>query len=325
MPIIGDTLKTTDVDTTGLTPGESGINVTWNFSNINILSGTPWEEVYLAPSSTPYSNQFPGANVATKNNNSSPDYHYYQNTDTDWNMIGCANNNFIKWFTTPYCRFHYPMTYGSLYNSTYKAHNYSGQATRYTTGFRNISIDGYGTIILPGITYNNVMRVKDTDESFDTVKVGGNVVSTSHTVITNYRWYRTGYKFPVFEIGYAESSSMNSLKYVTIGVKNVPVYINRISKTVPDKFELYQNYPNPFNPKTIIRFKIKDTRLITLKIFNSLGQEVTTLVNEKLHAGTYKVSFSINQFSDKPMPSGVYYYKFTAGEFSETKKMVVVK
>lgn len=325
MPIIGDTLKTSDVDTTGLTPGESGINVTWNFSNINILSGTPWEEVYLLPSLTPYSGQFPNANIATKNSNSSPDYHYYQNTATDWNMIGYANNNFIKWFTTPYCRFHYPMSYGSLYNSTYKAHNYSGQATRYTTGFRSINVDGYGTLILPGVTYNNVIRVKDTDESFDTVKVGGNVVSTSHTVITNYRWYRTGYKFPIFDYGIAESNTMPSFKYATIAVKNIPVFINQISTTVPDKFNLYQNYPNPFNPNTIIKFQNKRQCLVTLKIFNTIGKEIATLVDETLKPGTYEIPFSINQFPDKVIPSGIYFYKLTAGDFSETKKMVTAK
>lgn len=325
MPVIGDTLKTSEVDTTGLTPGESGINVTWNFTNINILSGTPWEEVYLLPSLTPYSGQFPNANVVTKNNNSSPDYHYYQNTATDWNMIGYANNNFIKWFTTPYCRFHYPMSYGSQYSNIYKAYNYSGQATRYTTGFRNISIDGYGTIILPGVTYNNVMRVKVIDESFDTVKVGGNIVSTSHTIITNYWWYRTGYKFPVFDMGYAQSGTIPSMKFAAISVKNVPVYINQISSIVPEKFELYQNYPNPFNPNTIIKFKIKKNGFVTLKVFDTLGKEIATLINETLESGTYEVQFSIDRFTNKTIPSGVYFYILTAGDFSETKKMVILK
>ncbi len=136
IPVIGDTLNTLVVDTTGITPGESGENKIWNFSNITIQPGTPWEEIYLQPLSTPHGNQFPNANIASKNNNTNPDYHYYQNTSSDWNMIGYANTNFIKWFTAPYCRFHYPMSYGSQYSSTYKANSNSGQATTYTSGFK---------------------------------------------------------------------------------------------------------------------------------------------------------------------------------------------
>ena len=325
MPVIGDTLKTSVVDTTGLTPGESGENKTWNFSNITIFPGNPWEEVYLLPSSTPYGNQFPGANVATKNNNPDIDYHYYQNTATEWNMIGFACNNFMKWFTTPYCRFHYPMAYGSEHNSTYKAHSYSGQATVYTTGFRTLNVDGYGTIILPGITYNNVMRVKIIDESFDTVKVGGNVVSTSHTIITNYWWYRNGYKFPVFDYGYAVSNTMPGFKFAAVSVKNVPVFINQISTTVPDKFNLYQNYPNPFNPATKIKFDISGSvklKMLNVKliVYNITGKEITTLVNEDLNPGTYEVTFDAAD-----LPGGIYFYRLTAENYSDTKKMVFIK
>lgn len=325
IPIIGDTLKTSEVDTAGLTPGDPGINITWNFSNITIPSGTPFEEVYLAPNLTPYGNQFPNAEIASKNNNPNTDYHYYQNTSTDWNMVGYATTNYIKWFTTPYCRFHYPTNYGSQYSNTYKAYNYSGQATVYTTGFKTFNADGYGTIILPSVTYNNVMRVKVTDESFDTIKIGGNVVSTNHTLITNYWWYRAGYKFPVFDLGYAESSTMPSLKFAAILISNVPVSIKQISSTIPDNFNLYQNYPNPFNPSTKIRFQIKNKEFISLRVFDITGREIATLINEILEAGAYETSFNINQYTDKKISSGVYFYRIEAGDFTEARKMVITK
>ncbi|MBN1633779.1 MAG: T9SS type A sorting domain-containing protein [Ignavibacteria bacterium] len=319
IPVIGDTLKTSEADTTGLTPGEAGENKTWNFSNITILSGTPWEEVYLQPLSTPYGNQFPNANIASINNNTNPDYHYYQNTSSDWNMIGFAVTNFTKWFTIPYCRFHYPMSYCSQYNSTYKAYSNSGQATTHTTGFKTLTVDGYGTIILPGVTFNNVMRVKSTDESFDTIKVGGNVVSTNHTIITNYQWYKNGYKFPVFDYGHAESVSMYSFKFASISIKNAPVFINQISETVPDKFELYQNYPNPFNPTTTIQFQVSSSKFIKLIVFDILGKEVTALVNEKLAPGTYEIIFDGSN-----LPSGVYFCKLVYDNFISSKRMILI-
>jgi hypothetical protein len=94
---------------------------------------------------------------------------------------------------------------------------------------------------------------------------------------------------------------------------------------LPEKYSLSQNYPNPFNPTTIIKFRIKDSRFVTLKVFNILGKEIATLVNEKLQPGTYEIPFSINRFPDYQLPSGVYFYKITAGNFSNTKKMILLK
>jgi hypothetical protein len=106
--------------------------------------------------------------------------------------------------------------------------------------------------------------------------------------------------------------------------------IKKISSNVPDKFSLSQNYPNPFNPSTKIKFNVppfegRQEGRIVLKVYDVLGNEITTLVNEKLQPGTYEVPFSINQFPDYQMPSGVYFYKLTANGFSETKKMIILK
>ena len=110
------------------------------------------------------------------------------------------------------------------------------------------------------------------------------------------------------------------------------VGIKVISNSVPEKFELMQNYPNPFNPNTIIRFQIKETRFVNLKVYDVLGKEVATLINEKLQAGTYEVPFSTSQFSESVAASGVYFYRLSAvdvyesgSSFSQIHKMVVLK
>ncbi len=89
---------------------------------------------------------------------------------------------------------------------------------------------------------------------------------------------------------------------------------------VATTYELGQNYPNPFNPMTNIRFTISSTELVTLKVFNVLGQEVATLVNEDLAAGVYTAKFDASN-----LVSGVYFYRIAAGEFSEVKRMVFLK
>lgn len=88
----------------------------------------------------------------------------------------------------------------------------------------------------------------------------------------------------------------------------------------PDKFDLSQNYPNPFNPKTIIKYEIGITNDVFLKVYDVLGNEIATLVNEKKDAGYYTVEFDGSNFA-----SGFYYYKLTAGNFSDTKKMILLK
>lgn len=89
---------------------------------------------------------------------------------------------------------------------------------------------------------------------------------------------------------------------------------------VPTQFVLEQNYPNPFNPSTVIGYRLPVSGDVTLKVYDLLGKEVATLVNEEKPAGTYEVIFDASWLS-----SGVYYYKITAGNYSETKKMVLLR
>ena len=98
------------------------------------------------------------------------------------------------------------------------------------------------------------------------------------------------------------------------------VSIKNISTEVPVNYELYQNYPNPFNPVTHLKFGISKLGFISLKVYDMLGKEVKILVNEDMSAGRYVV-----EFDGSNLPSGIYFYKFTADEFSETKSMVLLK
>jgi hypothetical protein len=100
------------------------------------------------------------------------------------------------------------------------------------------------------------------------------------------------------------------------------------SKEMLNDFILYQNYPNPFNPETRIKFKIRDIRFVTLKIYNILGKEIASLVNSRLKAGVYEVNFSFDKISGNQLPSGIYIYKLTCmgrEELSDTKKMIYFK
>lgn len=101
---------------------------------------------------------------------------------------------------------------------------------------------------------------------------------------------------------------------------NGPIGIKSISSEVPNKYSITQNYPNPFNPTTKIKFELPKSSFTTLTVFDALGKEVATLVNEKLNAGSYEETWNASDFS-----SGIYFYRINAGEFTETKKMILVK
>ncbi|MBE0570379.1 MAG: T9SS type A sorting domain-containing protein [Ignavibacteriaceae bacterium] len=91
-------------------------------------------------------------------------------------------------------------------------------------------------------------------------------------------------------------------------------------KIIADKFELLQNYPNPFNPSTNIGYRISDRGFVSLKVYNILGDEIATLVNEEKEQGVYNITFDASGLS-----SGMYLYKLQAGSFVEMKKMIIIK
>lgn len=107
--------------------------------------------------------------------------------------------------------------------------------------------------------------------------------------------------------------------YDSLVVNLLAVGIDEESE-IPSKYHLYQNYPNPFNPETKIKYSIEASGKVILKIYDILGREVSTLVNEEKAVGNYEVKFDASSFS-----SGIYFFRLMSGAFMETKKMVLLK
>ena len=99
-------------------------------------------------------------------------------------------------------------------------------------------------------------------------------------------------------------------------------FIENESRIEVTQFKLYHNYPNPFNPSTKIKYQITNLSFVSLKVFDVLGKEVATLVNEEKPAGRYEVEFSTNKLQ---LTSGIYFYTLSAGSFNETKKMILLR
>ncbi len=117
------------------------------------------------------------------------------------------------------------------------------------------------------------------------------------------------------------------ISYVAYNNKFAPALEKEIVYTLhelPNTYKLYQNYPNPFNPTTTILYDVPVKSKVTLKIYDILGREVATLVNEVKKAGSYKAVFSANMLG-KTLASGVYFYRIVAGKYVATKKMLLLK
>jgi hypothetical protein len=121
-------------------------------------------------------------------------------------------------------------------------------------------------------------------------------------------------------IGVASNSSNNNFA----GFWSLPIElitsIEQISKSIPKEFRLEQNYPNPFNPSTAIEFALPKVSKVTLKIYDILGREVTTLLDEEMQPGEYKVVFEANELA-----SGVYFYRLQTQDFVRVKKLMLLK
>lgn len=103
-------------------------------------------------------------------------------------------------------------------------------------------------------------------------------------------------------------------------INSVPTGIQQVNGNIPNEFMLYQNYPNPFNPSTNIRFDIPKDSDVKLTLYDMLGREVKILADEYKNSGSYELNFDASALS-----SGMYFYKLTAGNFTEIKKMILVK
>jgi len=152
---------------------------------------------------------------------------------------------------------------------------------------------------------------------FDSITVGDS--SSKCKLTMNSGLYRNS----TFTIRIWMVFDKDSVGFSTLDARGKLVVIsnvNRIGTEVPGSYSLGQNYPNPFNAKTVVRFSLSVVSDVVLKVYDVMGREVETLVNERLQAGTYETMFNGSELS-----SGIYFYQLIAGDYRETKKLMLLK
>lgn len=169
------------------------------------------------------------------------------------------------------------------------------------------TLDTTGSVYITATSdnFNGLQLVKYSPSGVQLWFINYNYTEPRDIMVKNTYLYITGGFYGV---------NMITLKY------SQPIGIQPISNEIPNSFKLYQNYPNPFNSSTNIVFDIPTKDFISLKIYDVLGREVADLISEELNPDKYEYEWSILS-----LPSGIYFYKLTSNNYSETKKLILIK
>lgn len=193
----------------------------------------------------------------------------------------------------------------NVYDTTYNL-NWQVLSTDFYNTLINVSIDGYGILKLPGVNLE-CLRLKREFSYFQFKEF--NYITREGVI---------GYITDI-PLNEPDTGFVNGYRQLLLAESFVNV---EDENTIPTKFSLEQNYPNPFNPGTTISYKLPEASDVTLKIFNTLGEEVATLINNEYKStGEHSSLFFVNS----SLPSGVYFYQMKAGSFVETKKMLLLR
>lgn len=323
LPAVGDRHVTTAMDTTGVSEGLAGANRSWNFAGLT-PTGSSETIQYVAASTTPYANHFPGANLASYNPNQDTTYTYASTASGRYTILGIANWDLLLHYTDPEIQMVTPCTFGTNFSDTFGGQYDDGNGfVLRNHGTIAITGDGYGTIILPNGQTHQALRLKFVRSSTDSMFFQGTFMQVSVMTTTSYEWFIPSHKFPVLQVAYHTmrvGTVVNSTKLVEYNAPTASdVEIGRRAETATE-YTLEQNFPNPFNPTTTIAFSIQQPSFVSLKVYNMLGQEVATVVAEELHSGSYSVPFEATGLA-----SGTYLYRLEAGKVVRTRKMTVMK
>lgn len=309
------TIHSTDI--TSFDIGSAGGGNNWDFSGL--LSTETFNILCVDVATTPYASEFPGANLATY---SQEDYGGYPAEIWSYLSLGGTLGNMgqalissslpgvlVTIKDSPAAtELQLPMTYNTSWSQSYtETVYYSGTPLSQTNISINVVVDAWGSMTLPGGGTFEALRIRESSTANGNTSVQYSFLAKNGANVT---------------------VSATDANPPTSGVINADWYdwnmpftsdVEKISG-LPQDFNLSQNYPNPFNPSTKIEYSIPEASFVQLKVYDILGNEVATVVNEEQSAGSYRADFS-----GKNLSSGMYIAKLQSGNYTKTIKMTLLK
>jgi hypothetical protein len=309
-----------DSTTTSLNIGALG-STSWDFRSLHVDFGSTLTSV--APSSTPYAGDFSTATHAFQTSQSLEGisitvYQYFILSSSSLLNPGTKGGGPSQFGTVVYSltnspaamNYAFPSTFGTTWNTSY-TENYSitvggfpivGSTTDYAESY---AVDAYGPMSLPGGATYQALRIRFEERSPD-LRVGYIFIAKEGAIVT------VSALDTLNKSGAIPVAGVSWISPTAVGVAD--------EKTNPAEYALFQNFPNPFNPATIIKYQVPVTSSVKLSVYDVIGREVAVLINETKTPGEYTATFDA-----KALSSGVYIYRLEAGNFVQSKRMLLVK
>ena len=316
------TLQTADIGSPGST--------SWDFSGITVDSQFVSESKSVA--SSPYASDFPDAQYTSYYEGSfegaTSQTWVYTSLDQNLYFLGSGTTANIQGYNTlskivsdpKRLEYKLPLTYNSSWNtsgtqtisSTITIPVVGEQTTTLVQDYNgDYVVDAYGKLTMPNGVTVDALRIKETNTLSS---MGQSVTTVNYNIIA-----KSGESITISVTDNTSTSGTVGVNGISWNDGNGSTDVKK-TETIPSTYSLSQNYPNPFNPTTNISFSIPKQSYVSLKVYNAIGEEVSNLVNQELSAGKYVVDFNASKLS-----SGIYFYTIRTGDFTESRKMLLVK
>ncbi len=299
---------------------------TWSAPSVTYQDTSRLDNVL--PSSTPYGADFPGAMYAQEETISEgpvtlQNYAFYTLSNDSLLILGSVEHTSglvsgVAIDTSIISHkvqlgFVFPLQLGNVTGFSQDTIYSSGNDVEVNTG--SSTYDAFGTVTLPNGAFP-ALRVSGTTSTKS--YLSGTLVNTN-TSYTITWLTESGNQLEV-QVDTPSSGTVKIHSVSLIIVGSTPATLVKASAQLPSSFTLRQNYPNPFNPSTQIQFSVPQAGFVSLKVYDMLGREVATLVHQELTPSSYSITWNAANVA-----SGVYLYRLDAGNYSVTKKMVLMK
>lgn len=319
---IGAQYDTRSFLVSNINQGASGQNLTWDFS---ALTGATEHNLQVRqPESTPFADTFQdianlslGYTPAAQQGSFPITFEFWNTTSAGVDIMGLTNTqNIIVLYSDPLTALPLPFSYGNTFTDTFAATYTVGNQTIVQSGVVDIQADGYGNLILPYGTIEDVLRLKITKTY--TEQVQGTTAQFDY-VVTSYAWYDTSISYPLFNITVEQVQgspvSVTTAQYIICeSCTNTPINATLVS---PATFAL-QTIPNPVQQQATIRFTLPVAEEVSLTIYNTAGQAVQTPLNGYHSAGNHSVAFNSSSLAQ-----GIYLANLTVGKQHTYQKIIV--
>lgn len=313
-PAVGNTWYAYSADTTGIEPGVSGANKTWTY-NITTTGGLNNLGTYITPSSGTSSGQFPTATIASSDGNGN--YGYYNVNSSKMDLLGVVTSSGTQIvYSNPQTLYNFPFTYNSSNTDNFAANYNNGGYSMSRYGSSTSTGDGYGTLIVNGITYSNVLKVKIKQDISDEY-IGLDYITRN--IFNTYYFFNASSKNPIIYISYLDSYNIDpswqdttflgSSKQVLIS--DFAAGINNIANSISSEV-----FPNPVVTKAYVTYQLTVSGKVSFEILNTLGQIVIRTETMQKQTGTNKEEIDLSE-----LPSGSYFVRIITEKGSSVKKI----